>query len=252
MSERESFEREGVVRVSGAIAAEDVHAMLVCARARVATTELVEIAGALRPARGTELAMWAIGREPAFAPLPDALARAVDRVFGGGVWTQIEGELGGVAMPNLPCPGARRRACGVAWHVDVPTPPGSPPCRMILGYAFLDLVEPGGGATVVIAGSHRRLAAIADRLAAPIAHNDALGVLARAEPWFAEIVEREEFGDGCVSEGIPLRAVELAGEPGDIVLLDPRCLHTISANVSRRARLVMRLTCVAASPAKSG
>lgn len=248
MSARETLEGDGIVRVAGAIDPEDVRAMRACARERIAAIAHVEIAGGMRPVRGTQLELWAIGREPAFAAMAGALARALDHAFGAGAWTQVEGELGGLAMPVLPGPDARWTACGVAWHVDEPALPGGVPGGVLLGYAFLDRVEPGGGAIVAIAGSHRRLAAIADRRGSSIQHSDASGVLADAEPWFADLV-RDEAGerylvDGCVSDGIPLRAVELTGEPGEIVFLDPRCLHTISANVSSRPRLIMRLTCV--------
>jgi hypothetical protein len=201
---RETFERDGIVRVAGAIEEGDVRAMRACVQGRIAGLEVAEVAGALRPVRGTELAMWAIGRDTVFAPRPGALARAVDDVFGAGVWKQVEGEHGGLAMPNLPCPQARWSACDVAWHVDEDAPPGAPPGRVLIAYALLDVVEPGGGATVVLAGSHR-------------------------------------------NEEHP-RLVELTGEAGDIIFLDPRCRHTISANVSTRARLVMRLTCVREEP----
>ena len=45
------------------------------------------------------------------------------------------------------------------------------------------------------------------------------------------------------SAGVSLRLVELTGRPGDIVFMDPRCLHTVSANASDRPRLTMRMTC---------
>jgi hypothetical protein len=221
---REAFERDGVVRVAGAIAADDVRAMRDCLRARIAAIDFVELAGARRPAPGNEAAMWAIGREPAFAPLPAALAAAIERVFGPGAWAQVTGETGGLAMPNLPCPGATWSVCDPAWHVDEPTQPGQPRGWALLGFALLDLVEPGGGATVVVAGSHRRLGALADQLGATVATDTALAALAR-DDW---------------------RVIELTGDAGDVVLMDPRCLHTISANVSSRARLAMRLTCARA------
>jgi hypothetical protein len=224
---REAFDRDGVVRVAGAIAPPDVAAMRDCVRERIAPLELVEIAGALRPARGIELDLWAIGREPALAPLPGALAGAVDRVFGPGVWAQVEGELGGLAMPNLPCRGAPWSVCEAAWHVDEPTPAGHEPGRVLLAFAYLDLVEPGGGATVALAGSPRRLAILAEQLAAPATTDAALAALAREEPWLADLIR-----------------LELTGDPGDIVLMDPRCLHTTSANVSSRPRLTMRMTCM--------
>ena len=50
--------------------------------------------------------------------------------------------------------------------------------------------------------------------------------------------------DGCVSASIPLRIVELTGEPGDVVLMDPRCLHAPSANASAHARFVVKMACI--------
>lgn len=228
ISTREAFDRDGFVRVTGVIAPEELRAMRACVRAQIAGVAFVEIAGALRPARGTELAMWEIGRAPALAGLPAALASAVERVFGAGAWAQVEGELGGVAMPNLPCPGATWAACEEAWHVDEPTPPDRALGQILLGFAYLDRVEPGGGATVALAGSPRRLAELAAQLATPMTTDAAVAAVAALGR------------DG-------LREVELTGEPGDLVLMDPRCLHTTSANVSSRPRLTMRMTCVRAT-----
>lgn len=79
-----------------------------------------------------------------------------------------------------------------------------------------------------------------------------MDALRRDEPWFDELftpgseaeTRRRRFMEAeYVSAGIPLRIVEVTGSAGDIVLMDPRCLHTVSANHSRRARLQMRLTC---------
>lgn len=163
-------------------------------------------------------------------------------MLGAGVWAPVAGELGGVAMPNLPGPGPTWRACDVVGHVDEPTPHGPAPGGIVLGHALLDLVEPGGGGTTVIAGSHRRLAALSDELAAPISDEAARDAFAHAVPWLARLLGPGDPDDdtlraGCISAGIPLRVVELIGGPGDIVLLDPRCLHTIAANVSPRPRL---------------
>jgi len=216
---RDAFEADGVVRVAGAIAPDAARAMRDCMRARIAVLAFVELAGALRPAPGSDAALWAIGREAAFAPLRAALAGAIARVFGAGAWTQVE-EGGGLAMPNLPCPGAAWSVCEPAWHVDEPTH-ATAPSNALLGFALLDLVEPGGGATVAIAGSPRRLVSLAASLGAPVTTDAALAVA------------REE----------PRRLIELGGPPGDIVLMDPRCLHTISANISPRPRLAMRMTC---------
>ncbi len=243
---RETFDRDGVVRVAGVVGSDTLPAMRLRLLDRIEELDFHEVAGALRPARGTELALWDVGQQIEFAGLPSALATAVERVFGRGVWAQAEGEAGGVAMPNLPCPSATPAACAEAWHVDEPTPPGGVPSRVLLGYAFLDRVTPGGGGTVVLAGSHRRLEVLADQLAAPATTEAALAALARTEPWLADLFDGKgpTPPDGCVSEGIPLEIQEMTGSPGDIVLMNPRCLHTISANASPRPRLVMRMTCI--------
>jgi hypothetical protein len=220
---REAFDRDGTVRVAGAIAPADVRAMRACMLERIAGIDFVELAGARRPAPGLEPAMWAIGREPAFAPLPAALAGAIERVFGPGAWAQTASDGGGLAMPNLPCADAAWSVCDGAWHVDEPTQPAQPRGWALLGFALVDLVEPGGGATAMIAGSHRRLGALADRLGTTVATAEALAL------------PRDDW-----------RVVELCGDAGDVVLMDPRCLHTITANVSPRPRLAMRMTCARA------
>lgn len=51
------------------------------------------------------------------------------------------------------------------------------------------------------------------------------------------------------TDGIPLRVVELTGEPGDVVLWDPRCLHALAPNVADRPRFMLRLTCLQTSGA---
>ena len=251
---RQAFETDGIVRVPAVLGGDELRAMRdhVAAIVAAGALELVDLVGARRPGPGTEAILWDIGRAPAFAPLAPALARAVDDVFGPGVWAPIDG---GLAAPNLPGHAAPWTVPHAAWHVDEPTVAGQVAGWALLGFVFLDTVEPGGGATVAIAGSHRRLAIVAAERAAAgaatvLTTDDALAEL-RREPWFAALLtvgepadrRRRFMAEPYVSAGIPLRVVELTGEPGDVVLMDPRCLHTISANASPRARLTMRITC---------
>jgi len=51
---------------------------------------------------------------------------------------------------------------------------------------------------------------------------------------------RRFMTQGTISAGIPLRVVELTGAPGDIIIWDPRCLHSASNNVSSRPRSVIK------------
>ena len=272
LADVEAFETDGIVRVPGVVGRDDVDAMrdrvgeMLAAHGVVRddpTTwlaggglRLVELAGALRPGPGTEEVLWEVGRAAAFAPLSAALGRAVDEVFGPGIWAPVADQHGGLAAPNFPIREVGWNVPHAAWHVDEPTDPARTRGWGLLGFAFLDEVEPGGGATVVITGSHRRLGELAARRAYPSATrllttDHAIAVLSHDEPWFADLFapgaqddrRRRFLREDYVSMGIPLRVVELTGQPGDLVLMDPRCLHTISANVSPRARLTMRLTC---------
>jgi hypothetical protein len=212
--------------------------------------ELVALGGALRPGPGTEERLWAIGRDPVFAPFISAVGRAVDGVLGAGVFGPMANEPGGLAAPNFPIPGVPWEVPHAAWHMDEPMAASGARQWGLLAFAFLDDVEPGGGATVVIAGSHRRIGQLAAEVGAPtglVTTDEALAALAR-EAWFAELFrpgdpeERRRFLVDHRSNGVPVRVVELTGRAGDVVLMDPRCLHTISANVSARPRLTLRLT----------
>ena len=268
MARRAAFEADGVVTVSGTLGREHVDAMREhvwqmleahgVVRAAPATWSagsgrpLVEVAGALRPGPGMEEAMGEVGRAVAFTPLVAALGSAVDEIFGPGMWAPIEGPHGGRAAPNFPIRDVAWNVPHAAWHVDEPTCAERVSGWGLLGFAFLDAVESGGGATVVLAGSQRRLLALAAGSRSGLLTTDpAIAALTRDEPWLADLFRpgdaderrRRFLGAAHVSAGIPLRVVELTGAPGDLVLMDPRCLHTVSANVSHRARLTVRLTC---------
>lgn len=261
-----AFAATGVARVPAAFAPGDVAAMRAAVWATLAgygiradapatwtaggALPLVEIAGALRP--GDVAPMWALGRAAAFAALRPALAAAVDAVFGPGRWAPAD-EHGGQAMPNLPIAGAPWTVPHAAWHVDEPTVAGQGDAWGLLGFACLDDVAPGGGATVAIAGSHRALARVAAARGpgAVVTTDDGLAALAAGDPWFAALTvpgdaaaRRAAYLDGDHDHaGIALRVVELTGRAGDLLLMDPRLLHTVSANTAPRARLVVRLVC---------
>jgi ectoine hydroxylase-related dioxygenase (phytanoyl-CoA dioxygenase family) len=104
-------------------------------------------------------------------------------------------------------------------------------------------------------GSPRRLRALAADLAPDraLTLEESTAGLARVEPWVHALLhpgpdpearQRQLLIEGCSSAGAPLRVVELAGEPGDVVLMDLRCLHAPSANTSDQPRLVVKMACI--------
>lgn len=124
------------------------------------------------------------------------------------------------------------------WHTDLPRFPDvvTPGLQ---AFTLLDDLESGGGATLVVAGSHQLL-------------NDA-GVLTskevkqrlRDEPFFEALFNYRRAPMTALEEavghagGADLRVVELTGSAGDVYLMDLRLLHTPAPNASQKARMML-------------
>lgn len=133
-----------------------------------------------------------------------------------------------VTLPNAaPWPAPR------GWHRDFPrlAKPGRLGAQVFL---CLDAVAPGGGATWVVAGSHRLLVAGS---ALPI--RDVHARLRRLD-YIRALYEgvNDLRGHRGEVEGVALEPVELSGGPGDVFVMDPRAMHSASANGSDRPRIM--------------
>lgn len=123
------------------------------------------------------------------------------------------------------------------WHTDLPRlASGRRPGVQL--FTFLDRVEPQGGGTVVVAGSHRLLNDGRNLKVSEIT------AALRGEPFFQQLLGLtcEPAPDALPSgrvEGVPLKVVELVGQPGDVWLMDLRVLHAVAPNASRRPRLMV-------------
>lgn len=125
------------------------------------------------------------------------------------------------------------------WHLDMPRlPDGSVPGVQI--FACLERVEPGGGGTLAVTGSHRLL----NQKGVRISSGDLRKQL-KQERYFAELMtnkpgDRLRFlrEDGHVGN-VALRVVEMTGEPGDLYFMDLRVFHTIAPNTLAIPRLML-------------
>lgn len=158
----------------------------------------------------------------------------------------------------------------VGWHTDMPLNREDTRPSVIYAFTLLDQLEPQGGSTMILSGASRR-AQLDD-----VAHFWSAGnavVETRSRRFMEALVEEDEwfadlFGpkplcsvsdyrylcnpeiaakrvqrfmeDGTNSAGVPMRVTELLGSAGDVVLWDPRCLHSSSNNVRNRPRSVIR------------
>jgi hypothetical protein len=240
--QRAEFDARGVLKLPGLISAERVR------RAREAV--LVPLAqlglwkdGGWRlealprpqyPATGLKTSKAIGNKRPEVAALiaEPALLDAVDELLDGQPFDrrvflrpQVLFTLPNIDVWRLP----------QGWHADGPrlAGGGSPGVQL---FGCLDEVGPGGGATVVVAGSHR----LANERRFMRARD--LTQRLRREPFFRELMAGGGGADGELPKAmigdVPVEVVECVGAPGDVWLTDLRVLHTGAANAADRPRLM--------------
>ncbi|WP_369920258.1 phytanoyl-CoA dioxygenase family protein [Marinomonas polaris] len=203
--------------------------------------------------------------------IESAIQSSLDQVFGTHTWRPLD-----LWYSLLSFPGSESvwNVPHKSWHSDEPCVVGDAEPWSLFVFVFLDDVSADMGATTVISGSHRR----AERLAkifgtsgnealinafesvnsglfdnpkdvTLLPMDQVLDPLIQEDPWFQELVQEGSadqriqrfIEEGSSLHGIEQKAVTLTGVGGDIIVFDPRCLHTFSANVSGLPRQVLRL-----------
>lgn len=213
-----------------------------------------------------------------------AIQRELDVLFGGQRWEPLPKWYSLLSFPGTEATWSVPRT---SWHNDEPIVVGDHEPWSIFVFVFLDRVEQETGPTVAVTGSHRRGEVIAldkgvyserevrafanvngDIVSDPaelrvLPVGTLLQELTATNEWFSDLVanpESEAPNDqreprltqqGTSQQGITSRVVDLSADAGDIILLDPRCLHTVSANVSNRPRQVLRLDFRRTAPGKT-
>ena len=124
------------------------------------------------------------------------------------------------------------------WHLDMPRSAviGAPGPEM---FTFVNKVEPKGGGTLVLAGSHRLLN--------DVEYLSSKNVKKRLKrhTYFRELTGKDDDDRSRFMEevgnidGVPVKVVELTGGPGDVYFVDLRLLHSIGANTSDQPRMMI-------------
>lgn len=112
------------------------------------------------------------------------------------------------------------------WHLDL-TPPKADQVPGVQAFVLIDDVQPQGGATLALAGSHKLHYIHRERGAHEIL---------RGSSYFVSTPEK--FLEPQVIEGTRIQIVEMAGRAGDVYLMDLRVLHSPSINARRNIRMM--------------
>ena len=206
-----------------------------------------------------------------FDDIERAIKPAIDNVFGAHAWRPLD-----LWYSLLSFPGSETvwNVPHKSWHSDEPIVVGDANSWSLFVFVFLDDVSADMGATTVVSGSHRCAESLAKALGT--SNNEALinafesvnsGLfenpkdvtllpmdqvlepLIQEDPWFHELVNegspdkriQQFMEEGSTHNGIEQKVVPLTGAAGDIIVFDPRCLHTFSANISNLPRQILRL-----------
>lgn len=170
---------------------------------------------------------------------------AIDQLMDGASWK----------MPK--CPGAHFIAFpsgaqwnipSSGWHIDANYLSALVPPAGARLFALFGDVEPRGGGTLMVSGSHRLVHKwFRDHPPPPDARGAEFRKLLQAHPYIRDIhtqgdrdervarfMERVEEADG-----IPLRVVENTGAAGDVILIHPLMLHVAAPNNGSELRFLL-------------
>lgn len=202
--------------------------------------------------------------------LESSISHLINKIFSSDKWEPMNLWYSLISFPgtekvwNIP-----QRS----WHSDEPIIVGELEPWNIFVFIFLDTVKIENGPTVGISGSHKRGEMLANEIgifdenilkafesvnydlikdqakAKLLPMDQFLATLTERDPWYHELVSNgspEEriqkfMNKGTQFQNIEQKVIALTGEPGDIILFDPRCLHSYSANISNQPRQILRL-----------
>jgi hypothetical protein len=199
-----------------------------------------------------ERSTWTVENPTGFQPVThsgafravggERLCAALDVLFGAGRWARPR--WWGRPLVTFPGDGPWELPAR-GWHFDfMPASGGQRPVQF---FAFVNQVRPRGGGTLVLTGSHRLVAPYLGggeafrmpRVRASLA----------AHPWLRGLWEpggsgdgdriQRYMNDGTVIDGVPLRVVELTGEPGDVILMHSDCFHAAASNRLTEPRMML-------------
>jgi hypothetical protein len=246
-ADMQRFERDGYVVVRQAFSPADALAM-----ERQWWRELEGTHGVRRDDRSSwrqiEGDLKAAKRDPVQAKILTGRVRGVlDDLLGPGAWPPPRDW--GRPLVTFPEPGAWAVPARL-WHWDNPCELHLDRPRALFVVSFIGPVASGGGGTLILSGSPRLLIRQERQLPAG-QRRGSIATLRerfhRSAPWLMALTglapspadRTAAFMDHETTvDGVPLRVVELTGEPGDMVFCHPVMVHCAAPNRGPRPRFM--------------
>jgi hypothetical protein len=247
-SQRATFREQGIVRLPGAVATDDANRMV---------ERIWDVLGARHGIRRDDPTTWSVAQPTGFQSLTrtgafgalasPAVCQALDDLLGVEAWN-VPGAWG---APLVTFPDTARRwdVPSGQWHLDFVargSPQQLPGIRVL---ALLVPIQPRGGSTLVVSGSHRLVELLIANDRAAEGHSAHVrDELSTVYPWLRALWsrgtatsdrERCLMTDGVTIDGVRLRVVELTGDAGDVFLMHPWTFHAPSPNCGSAPRMIV-------------
>ncbi len=253
--QREEFFERGFTRVSGAISRDVTTTMVSRIWKTLAERHGIRRSDSATWIEGGVRGIGDLNREPEFQPFGTAqIESIINQLLGKDNWKRPSSW--GQILVTFPAAEwswdslfqGQVQLTKITWHTDYPydTPPDE--LSGIQTFGLLADLERGGGATMVIEGSHRVIQDFV-RAQSPQTLSKmkrARLALMASHPWFQSVSKAvssarpESWLDSqkAVINDIPLAVSELTGKAGDVYFTHPWLLHAISPNCNSTPRMM--------------
>jgi Phytanoyl-CoA dioxygenase (PhyH) len=250
--QRDEFETQGLLKLPQAIPVETATQMADQTLAYLATEESIQRNRGQGWLTERPAGMQPLTRAGTFDAMADgAVPQVLDELYGPDRWKRPR--HWGRALVTYKTTDQWDVPAG-GWHLDGSTTTTDDPSAITV-FAILAPLRPRGGGTLIVTGSHRVLRAHAADAA--IDHSTKnKGVrrkLGDRHPWLRDLWSpardasfdrrRRYLEEGAVLDGVPVRIVELTGEPGDAFLMRADLFHTPAPNALDQPRMMLLRPC---------
>lgn len=245
--QRTEFDRTGLLRLPGAVASVDAQDMSERVWSFLTTHDTVS---------RHEPATWSTTRPSGFQPL--TRSGGLDDMWSAEVRSAIGDLIDGkprrerpMVLMTFPTAQAAWAVPTAGWHFDYVPLQAELGLRALQAFVVLTDVQPGGGGTLVLAGSHRLVSRYVTDTGLEPRPRLVRAHLASLDPWLAELWDERAGGsamnherdrrlmvDGAVVDSVDLRVREVSGSAGDVYLMHSDCFHAIAPNTRRIPRIM--------------